>query len=94
MKEAGLTLVSTRETILSRCCLILRVQDPQKWEAYPEEACGTWGCSSAGRAPALQAGGQEFDPPHLHQLFLKEESWFVGEEGNATRTKWAHSSGG
>ena len=27
----------------------------------------TWGCSSAGRAPALQAGGQEFDSPHLHQ---------------------------
>ena len=27
---------------------------------------GTWGCSSAGRAPALHAGGQEFDPPHLH----------------------------
>ena len=26
----------------------------------------TWGCSSAGRAPALQAGGQEFDSPHLH----------------------------
>ena len=26
-----------------------------------------WGCSSAGRAPALHAGGQEFDPPHLHQ---------------------------
>ena len=26
-----------------------------------------WGYSSAGRAPALQAGGQEFDPPHLHQ---------------------------
>ena len=25
-----------------------------------------WGCSSAGRAPALQAGGQEFDSPHLH----------------------------
>ena len=24
------------------------------------------GCSSAGRAPALQAGGQEFDPPQLH----------------------------
>ena len=27
-----------------------------------------WGCSSAGRAPALQAGGQEFDSPHLHQF--------------------------
>ena len=26
-----------------------------------------WGCSSAGRAPALQAGGQRFDPAYLHQ---------------------------
>ena len=25
------------------------------------------GRSSAGRAPALHAGGQEFDPPRLHQ---------------------------
>ena len=24
------------------------------------------GCSSVGRAPALQAGGQEFESPHLH----------------------------
>ena len=33
------------------------------------------GYSSAGRAPALQAGGQRFDPAYLHhekqQLFLK-----------------------
>ena len=32
-----------------------------------------WGYSSAGRAPALQAGGQRFDPAYLHhekqQLF-------------------------
>ena len=27
-----------------------------------------WGLSSAGRAPALHAGGQEFDPPRLHQF--------------------------
>ena len=27
------------------------------------------GRSSAGRAPALHAGGQEFDPPRLHQLW-------------------------
>ena len=27
----------------------------------------SWGCSSVGRASALQAGGQEFDSPHLHQ---------------------------
>ena len=26
-----------------------------------------WGCSSAGRAPALQAGGHGFEPHHLHQ---------------------------
>ncbi len=28
------------------------------------------GHSSAGRAPALHAGGREFDPPWLHQTFL------------------------
>jgi hypothetical protein len=26
------------------------------------------GCSSVGRAPALQAGGQGFEPPQLHQV--------------------------
>ena len=25
-----------------------------------------WGCSSVGRAPALQAGGQGFESLHLH----------------------------
>ncbi len=30
----------------------------------------TWGFSSAGRAPALQAGGQRFDPANLHQINL------------------------
>ena len=48
-----------------------------------------WGCSSAGRAPALQAGGQEFDPPHLHHR--------ASEDGNDDRTPkltWACSSGG
>ena len=27
-----------------------------------------WGCSSVGRAPALQAGGHRFDPVQLHQF--------------------------
>src|SRR3989442_5466117 len=27
-----------------------------------------WACSSAGRAPALQAGSHRFDPGHVHQL--------------------------
>ncbi len=31
-----------------------------------------WGCSSVGRAPALQAGGQRFDPVQLHHLLDKE----------------------
>ena len=26
----------------------------------------TWGCSSVGRAPALQAGGRQFESVHLH----------------------------
>ena len=41
-------------------CLVLRVTSILKW-----------GRSSAGRAPALQAGGQEFDSPRLHHLFSK-----------------------
>ena len=57
-----------------------------------------WGCSSAGRAPALQAGGQEFDPPHLHQVgkgngpnnFQSEEPFLI----LTNQTKRAHSSGG
>ena len=28
---------------------------------------GIWGYSSAGRAPALQAGGHRFDSDYLHQ---------------------------
>ncbi len=38
-----------------------------------------WGISSAGRAPALQAGGQEFEPPIL-QNYLKslQGSFLVG----------------
>ena len=39
---------------------------------------GLWGYSSVGRAPALQAGGQEFDSPHLHHLavFLTGTNFF------------------
>ena len=35
-----------------------------------------WGHSSAGRAPALQAGGHRFDPGWLHQflVFILEPS--------------------
>ena len=33
-----------------------------------------WGCSSAGRAPALQAGGHGFESHHLHQVIDIRES--------------------
>jgi hypothetical protein len=32
----------------------------------PRRCCIPWGISSAGRAPALQAGGRRFDPVILH----------------------------
>ena len=39
-----------------------------------------WGFSSAGRAPALQAGGQGFDSLNLHQISLEDfKCWRVTE---------------
>ena len=32
-----------------------------------------WGCSSAGRAPALQAGGHRFDPGQLHHSGCRKQ---------------------
>ena len=31
----------------------------------------SWGLSLVGRAPALHAGGQEFDSPSLHHVFVR-----------------------
>ena len=50
-----------------------------------------WGCSSAGRAPALHAGGQEFDPPHLHQQL--SEKGAHREEGEKSRTDGSKNMG-
>ena len=33
-----------------------------------QKARNEWGCSSIGRAPALQAGGRRFDPVQLHHI--------------------------
>src|SRR5699024_8343540 len=40
---------------------------------------GTWGISSVGRAPALQAGCQEFDSPMLHKITTSGSNvlWWV-----------------
>ena len=40
------------------------------------------GRSSAGRAPALQAGGRRFEPDRLHQL---GRGWLVGATAEKTR---------
>ena len=54
------------------CCSIL------------SESCGVrkaahlWGCSSVGRAPALQAGGHGFESHHLHPGNRKEEDGTTG----------------
>ena len=75
-----LTSKVRQDSALSRC-LIFEVR-PQKGKSgteYPTK----WGCSSAGRAPALQAGGHRFDPVHLHQ-----------PKGNDNMFIRAHSSGG
>ena len=52
-----------------------------------------WGCSSAGRASALQAGGQGFDPPQLHSTRRHGGSLMAGQfvgEANAL-SEGAHS---
>ena len=38
-----------------------------KIRSLSNESAKFWGCSSVGRAPALQAGGRQFEPDQLHQ---------------------------
>ena len=42
-------------------------------ESKTPKASRQWGISSAGRAPALHAGGQEFESPILHHLKQLEQ---------------------
>ena len=44
------------------CCSIFR---DRQWSLKKKEPV-VWGCSSVGRAPALQAGGHGFESHHLH----------------------------
>ena len=41
---------------------------------------GFWGCSSVGRAPALQAGGRQFESDQLHQNIMCNTSSPKGGE--------------
>ena len=47
----------------------------QNWEGEGESPQPLiWGCSSAGRAPALHAGGHRFDPDTLHHDNILKDS--------------------
>ena len=67
-------LRSVRDALRSRCVIQFRryrkkTMHLNKWKRER-------GFSSAGRAPALQAGGQRFDPANLHQLKM---DWSIRE---------------
>ena len=49
--------------------LVVQLSVVKKLIIEKAKANPLWGCSSAGRAPALQAGGQGFDSLHLHHSF-------------------------
>ena len=47
-----------------------------------------WGCSSVGRAPALQAGGRQFESVHLHQPCKHGDTGEPnGEDGRESATE-------
>ena len=53
-----------------------------------------WGFSSAGRAPALQAGGQRFDSANLHQKILQKmirflQYFFIHCESNGISSRFS-----
>ena len=41
----------------------------RRFESCLPDSFKKWGLSSDGRAPALHAGGQRFDPASLHHIF-------------------------
>ena len=50
--------------------MLFNFEGPEKGNSRKEIR----GYSSAGRAPALQAGGQRFDPVYLHQSIPKKKN--------------------
>ena len=59
---------STYATLLDFASAAMRIQHPPRegFRQPPLHCKPAWGVSSAGRAPALQAGGHRFDPGTLH----------------------------
>ena len=67
---------STGKASAERSCCSIVSDRPQRNLQIIEtvKANPLWGCSPAGRAPALQAGGQGFDSLHLHQRQCRTRS--------------------
>ena len=51
-----------------------RIENPVATGSIPVVCTITWGFSSDGRAPALQAGGHRFEPDNLHHISLFREA--------------------
>ena len=66
---------------------LFNFEGPWKSGFQPE----IWGYSSAGRAPALQAGGQRFDPAYLHQRFIGTEYPSGPQNGLIAQVVRAHA---
>ena len=73
------------ERKISFCSILKVLKELSKWEAKARvHSLLIRGCSSAGRAPALHAGGQEFDPPHLHQERVWTGDWLPRMRANSS----------
>ena len=95
MKQAVLTSKVSITNV--RLDSLFNFQGPEKGaERRPEQKI--WGYSSAGRAPALQAGGLRFDPAYLHhkQFAIRNAGCAIVQRGLGIEPKpiWAYSSAG
>ena len=85
-KTSHKTILRSAKVKERRFCSILRMLETvslKQHNGVPSPCI--WGCSSAGRAPALQAGGQEFDSPHLHQGTKEDEQLDVSQYCGAAK---------
>ena len=85
-KTSHKTILRSAKVKESSFCSILRMLETvslKQHNGVPSPCI--WGCSSAGRAPALQAGGQEFDSPHLHQGTKEDEQLDVSQYCGAAK---------
>ena len=67
------------------CIRLVRIDSVVQLSGFNQslrENTQIWGCSSVGRAPALQAGGHGFESHHLHQSAVPTAKTRGCSEGN------------